>query len=139
MPSVQAEIAALQPGWVIRSDHFANGYYMPDEHGNRVVYIDLDPAVKSAHDVTRPSARFVVETLEDWLCDHTFNCCLIITITARRLKPDGSDDPLGERIRFGVLVGRSDPLDRIEVVGQMKSDGSAMTATLPKVPPILPA
>jgi hypothetical protein len=138
MPSVQAHIYDLKPFWVIRSDHLANGRYMPDEHGRRIVHIDVDPTPRDAHDVTRPHAKFVVIAVEDWTCDHTFNCCLIIDIVARRLAPDGSNDPNGEVIRFGVLIGRPEPLDIIEVIGQMDPTGSTMTSTIPTVPPIVP-
>jgi hypothetical protein len=130
--TLQVDISELQPGWVIRSAHFANGYPMPDEDGKRIIYIEPSPTPKESHDPARAQALFAVLKLETWQCDHTPGCCFAIDVVARRLKPDGASDPQGEVIRFGVLVGFPSPLDHLELIGQMSSDGSTVTYTLPK-------
>lgn len=132
MPNTTVETFKLMPGWVIRSPHFANGSYRPDKHGNRVVAIEPDPPRGDAHDPFRAQALFTVEEIEGSACDHTYGCCYWVDVTVRRLKPDGSNDPHGERIAFSAMIGRTDPLNHVELVGQMSFDGSAATYTLPK-------
>ena len=125
----------LRPGWVIRSPGFANGDWRPDAQGRRIVVIDPDPSPRSAHDASRTLALFAVETIDACHCDHTFSCCFWIDVTARRLKPDGSDDPNGERIAFSADGLAGDPFATVEVVGQMTDDGSAVSYALPKIDP----
>ncbi|MEK7546498.1 MAG: hypothetical protein AAB554_05550 [Patescibacteria group bacterium] len=125
----------LKRDWIIRSVLFTNGDYRPDTNGKRVVAIDLDPIPRSAHDLTRGRALFVIEDVEGYGCDHTYACCYWVDVAARRMKDDGTNDPAGERICFSVSVGCQDPLEQVELIGQMTHDGCGITYTLPKISP----
>ncbi len=129
------ETFKLEAGWVIRSAHFTNGDYRPDPNGQRIVSIDTDPAPRSAHDPTRGQALFVIENVEGEGCDHTYGCCYWVDVTARRLRPDGTNDPAGERICFSSSGRKSDPFYEVELIGQMAQNGSGVTYTLPKISP----
>ncbi len=130
----QIESWKLEPGWVFRSDRLARGYPLRDTAGRPVIVIDPDRAVAAAHDPTRSQALYAVEEKECSSCDHTYECCIFIDITARRLAADGSLDPNGERIRLCLTTRDTDTVATVELVGYMNASGTALGGTLSRSP-----
>ena len=76
---------------------------------------------KTAHDKSRGEAKFVVEEVFTSLREEDFPSWVV---SARRLHPDGSYNPDGERIVFGMELphlGSGDlSKDDFQVVGKMR-------------------
>lgn len=127
----------LQKDYVIKIWWAVHGVRAKLEDGRAAVKLDATArgeGIEIACDPTRADALFVVESSEYKGINHD---CIgdlsYIEIIARRLGADGTYNPNGELVLLLEESDRSDAYPRkVELVGQMNFDRTAMTYTLPR-------